>query len=194
MENKFIELSENISIEVFNDTNIGIINFPDNNQKYNIEISLLNDSKLKLNFTNINQNNSKQIDININLIGDNSEAIVNATSLNLNGAKTWLNINGISKEAIKSKIDIQISGIIDNDNAKFIGCPKFIFKSNTIEARHGLIVGMVNQNEMNYLMSRSISESDAKLMLVSSKILSCLEYLDEEQKNKYKNKIKEVWN
>ena len=100
----------------------------------------------------------KQIDVNINILGSNVDCKVSANSLNVNSTKTKLIVNGIGKNVSNSKIDIQIHGILDNESSEFIGCPQYFFDTNQIQARHGLVVGKVDEKEMNYLMSRGLDE------------------------------------
>ena len=193
MQNNFYEVNGDTNIDINNNQNLNIIFFVNDATKNTININLQNNVNLNSFITIINNKMQKSIDINVNCLGSNIVANVRATSLNLNESSTQLNINGIANKSINSEINIFIDGIIDSDGAKFIGCPKFILNTNEVKATHGLVIGKVNENEMNYLMCRGMDQFESKLMIISNKIFNCLNNLDEYKKNYYKQKIIDMW-
>ena len=193
MQNNFYEINGDTNIDINNNQNLNMIFFVNDTTKNTININLQNNVNLNSFITIINNKVQKFIDINVNCLGSNITANVRATSLNLKGSSTQLNINGIANKSINSEMNIFIDGIIDSNDAKFIGCPKFILNTNEVKATHGLVIGKVNENEMNYLMSRGMDQFESKLMIISNKIFNCLNNLDESKKNYYKKRIKDMW-
>lgn len=195
MESKFLELVQSLQINAANDTQLNILDTQNKSGHWIIDINLNKQANYELNLTSINFNNhNKKIEININLVEPLANVKVNVNCLGLDSSKTEIIINGNGLNlAASGNLNIHVNGVVDSDDAIIIGKPNFNFCTNKINAKHGLIIGNINQQELNYLLSRGIAEKKAKYLLVSTKLFKVLESLDDNIKNQYQHAIMHIW-
>lgn len=196
MKSNFMELGleKETNLKVSANDQINILEINQANVNSTINIYVASHVELTINMTSLNYENfKKKFVVNVILEGDHANVIVRTNCLGIGSSHTEIEVNGICDMNYDSKINIQIDGIIDSAQASITGKPKFLFKSNTIEARHGLTIGKVNDNELHYLLSRGIKMATAKYMLISAKLFECLKYLPEQDLNQRKQQILSVW-
>ncbi len=196
MKNRFIELNNDnvVDIQIQENEILDIFDINESNIKTTLNIHVPKNIELYINMSSLNYDDyKKKFIVNVILEGDNSYVQVKSNCLGINKSSTEIEINGICDSPYQSKINIQIDGIIDSESATITGKPKFIFKSNTIEARHGLTIGKVNDKELSYLLSRGINSKSAKYMLISAKLFECLKRLPTEQIELKKQQILNIW-
>lgn len=108
----------------------------------------------------------------------------------------------------KSQIHMQIDSVLDKGNidctmnqntriltlgdvdAKII--PNMFIREDSVEARHGAVIGSFKDEEIFYLMSRGITEKEAIILLVKGFIFSNLT-VDLEKREKILNCIQKIW-
>ncbi len=196
MKNNFIDLqpSQVLDLTIDSDQRLDLFDINDANVAITINLHVSKKVNLEINMSSLNyQNYTKSFILNIFIEGEQSNIKVKSNCLGLDKSKTNIEVNGICDKDWNSKINIQIDGIIDSDNAIISGKPKFIFKTNSIEARHGLTIGRVNENELTYLLSRGINDKAAKYMLISAKLFDCLKNLSKNDYETRKENILRVW-
>ncbi len=196
MENKFIELSQSnlIELNIDKDQQLNLFDANDSNLCTTINLHVAERVNLEINMTSLNYKDyKKSFIINIYIDGKESNITAKSNCLGLNKSQTNIEVNGICNQNINSKINIQINGIIDSPDATISGKPKFIFKTNSIEARHGLTIGRVNEHELIYLLSRGINSKTAKYMLISAKLFECLKNLSKNEYETKKQNILNIW-
>ncbi len=196
MKNNFIELTSasQSKINVNEDQQLNIFDINRSNLSTTINIYVSSNVNLEINMTSLNyQDFKKTFIVNIYIQGSNTNIVVKSNCLGLDKSHTNIEVNGICNQDINAKINIQINGIIDSANATISGKPKFIFETNSIEARHGLIIGRVNEHELTYLLSRGIDSRMAKYMLISAKLFECLKNLSKNEYEMKKENILNVW-
>lgn len=134
-----------------------------------------------------------------NLLGDNSENYLNVIYLGINkqtldmnyiaetrGKKTKMNID--VQGAIKDYAKKHFKGTIDfkrgskkaegsenefcmllSDEAKAISLPMLLCDEEDVIGNHSTAAGKINNKELFYLMSRGLTEEEAKMLLIKAK-------------------------
>lgn len=158
-----------------------IINLEDNSNLtiYKYDKILKNNVNIK-----INQNNNSNIFYNASYINEedvnlkidnyikgnnNSSNIVIRNISNNNYSNMIINVN--IKENTTNNIALEdLKGINNGGYIKIE--PNIICKSNEVTANHLTTIGILNQDEVNYLMSKGISEKISKEILLKGFIYS----------------------
>lgn len=194
MRNNFHEIKNSMNLIIDKSSSIDFIDLNECDEDLKIDFEINSNIELNVNITILNFMKYKKT-IKINAILNHTDALckINLNCLGLNDSITNLSVNGICKHSINGYIDIKIDGIIDSDNAKIIGSPNFIFKTNKVDAHHSLTIGGVNPSQLEFLESRQIKSKDAKYLLVTSKLFKCLNNLNEDIRQEYQNKILSYW-
>ncbi len=92
--------------------------------------------------------------------------------IGLDGSRIYMKIDSnLEKGNVDCKMD-QTSRILTlgEVDAKII--PNMFIEENSVEARHGSVIGSFNEEEVFYLMSRGISRDEAILLLVKGFLFS----------------------
>lgn len=137
------------------------------------------------------ENSIKKYNISFDHIG-------NKTSSNLEGYlvcenEAFVSINGIShieKNSIKSKANQKIKGILFDEKSKATANPILKIDCDDIEASHACSIGNLNENHIFYLMSRGISEDEARKLIVEGYLNPISAYFDEQNASEISEKIK----
>ena len=140
------------------------------NSSISLNINLKLHSKIRYNnsiLTNIDSIN----DITINHLESNSEANIFANGINLSDNKFFFIIDGIvNKDSLNVVLDEKSKIInIGEGNSKII--PNLIVNNQDVVANHSAFIGKFNDEEINYLKSRGISDKTAKKLLLISLLL-----------------------
>lgn len=94
--------------------------------------------------------------------------------IGLDGSKIKMQIDSnLDKGNIDCVMD-QNSRILTLGDVDATIIPNMFINENSVEARHGSVVGRINLDDIFYLMSRGISEDEAITLLVKGMILSNL--------------------
>ena len=134
-----------------------------------VNIKQVNNSKINFNMSYTNDSNSNII-INNYLDGNNNESIINTRCVSDKGnSKIIINVN-VAKDTINNIAIEDIKGI---NNGGFVHIePNIIVLSNEVEANHLTTIGSLDKEAINYLLSKGISNKDAKDLLLNGFIYS----------------------
>ena len=134
-----------------------------------VNINQVNNSKINFNMSYTNDSDSNII-INNYLDGNNNESIINTRCVsNIGNSKIIINVN-VAKDTINNIAVEDIKGI---NNGGFVHIePNIIVLSNEVEANHLTTIGSLDKDAINYLLSKGISNKDAKDLLLNGFIYS----------------------
>lgn len=177
-----IEISGNVTVYLYNEV------LSELNIKLN-DYSILNLYKFNNSFennlvVNIYQNNNSELNYNESVIneldnnliinnfinGNDNKSSINVRNVcNNNSSKIIINID-IAKDTINNIALEDLKGI---NNGGFIHIePNIVCLSNEVEANHLTTIGAINKDSLEYLMSKGISLSNAKKILLKGFIYS----------------------
>lgn len=190
----------NLDIELLDQVNVKLFIFScDNNLKVKNHYQLGNNSSLVL--FKFYYNKLVTEEVLIDLIGEKSRISYNFSSITIdcdeyhiivnhkhNGVSSKINNKCIGLD--ESKIRIQIDSILDKGNVDCIMdqdsriltlgdvdatiVPNMFIEEDSVEARHGSVVGRIRPEEIFYLMSRGIREDEAINLLIKGFVFSNL--------------------
>ncbi|MBQ8425902.1 MAG: Fe-S cluster assembly protein SufB [Clostridia bacterium] len=100
-------------------------------------------------------------------MGKNTSSVVNARSLSKNGGiSTYRGNVLVMANATGSKCSVSCDGLMLDDISKSDTIPVVSVENNDIEFSHEAKVGKISEKAIFYLMTRGLSEEDAKAMIV----------------------------
>jgi len=100
-------------------------------------------------------------------MGKNTSSVVNARSLSKNGGiSTYRGYVSIMPNATGSKCSVSCDGLMLDDISRSDTIPVNSVENNDIEFSHEAKVGKISEKAIFYLMTRGLSEEDAKAMIV----------------------------
>lgn len=101
-------------------------------------------------------------------IGKNTTSVVNAKSISKDGGQnTFRSSVTIGKNAKNSKSSISCTSLILDDISTSDTIPAIDVRTSDGEVGHEASIGKINENDIFYLMSRGLSEQDAKTLIIS---------------------------
>ena len=106
---------------------------------------------------------------------DNSNIRFYTNGINLENNKMYYNINGVISKDIKEVYLEENSKIINLKEGDSKIIPNLIVDSKDISANHSAYIGTIDNNILNYLMSRGIKIEKAKELIIKSILLSRME-------------------
>ena len=144
---------------VIEDNNTKIVINQNNNSKLSFKEALIIDSDISLNIKN-------------NVLGNNniSEVIVRLTSRNESKVIVDATLD-VDKDTIGNELKEDLRGL-EIDNSKITIIPNMLVSSSEIIANHNVTISNVNEEELFYLNSKGISDSDAIKLLRNGFMLS----------------------
>ena len=156
---------DELNIELLDDVKLIVNQYSDiisaNSQ---ISIKQNNNSEFIYNHSFINKK-EYNLDINIKLVGNNSKNIINIHGVSDNGI-TNVNVDGKIPESTKDNELLENIKLINiNDGKSYIN-PNMFIDTKNVSANHAASISTINSDYLLYLMSRGISESDAKNLLI----------------------------
>ncbi len=168
----------NINITLMENSKI-ILNSLNKNNSVNININLHENSNITYNHSVISKENSIN-NFSINHKENNSTSILNNNGINLSDGKLFFNIDGIVPKNMVNINCNQSSKILNfkNGNSKII--PNLIIDSNDIIANHAAYIGKINDEEMFYLSSRGINKESIKKLIYKGTMLNKMNINKEE--------------
>ena len=99
----------------------------------------------------------------------------------------------IKKRAVKTEGFFQINALLLSDQASAVLTPSLEIMENDVKAGHGMTVGRVNQDQINYLHSRGLNKIEAESLIVRGFIMYIIDMIkDDKIKQQYLNLINNV--
>lgn len=101
-------------------------------------------------------------------IGKNTTSVINAKSISKDGGQnTFRSSVTIGKNSKNSKSSISCTSLILDDISTSDTIPAIDVRTSDGEVGHEASIGKINDNDIFYLMSRGLSEQDAKTLIIS---------------------------
>ena len=191
--------------------NIIVVNLMNTESNNFISFENLFEENVKVNYTIIDFGGKNSItNYYSNLVGDNSENIING--IYLGKESQFFDLNYIGElRGKKSNIDIEIQGALKDtakkhfkgtidfkkgckkatgnenefctllsDKAKSIALPMLLCSEEEVEGNHSSAAGKVGEKELFYIMSRGFDVKEAMKLIVRAKFNSIIENIENE--------------
>ena len=133
-------------------------------------MSILNGKGAKTEYTGISfAGKGQNLDTGFKVVHNalNTTSVVNAKSISKNGGKcTYRALTKIMPEAKDSKCTVSCDSLMLDDISKSDTIPVNDIRNDDVEFSHEAKIGKISDKTIFYLMSRGISEEDAKAMIV----------------------------
>ena len=133
-------------------------------------MSILKGDNSKTEYTGISfANTTQNIDTGFKVvhIGKNTSSVINSRSISKGGGiATYRSLVKILPSAEGSKCSVNCDGLMLDSLSKSDTLPVSDIQTDEIEFSHEAKVGKISEKAIFYLMSRGLSEDDAKAMLV----------------------------
>ena len=133
-------------------------------------MSILNGEGAKTEYTGITfAGKGQNLDTGFKAIHNapNTSSVVNSKSISKNGgACTYRSFIKISPNAKNSKCSVSCESLMPDDISRSDTIPVNDIQTDEIEFSHEAKIGKISDKEIFYLMSRGLSEEDAKSMIV----------------------------
>lgn len=182
----FNKYPNNLSLEVKDDSEVLIEDFRIiEEENTSIKLIMGKNSKLIYNHSFINK---KEYNLNIltEYQSDNSIIKINVHGINNNG-NTNIRIDGILGKNVGNELYESIR-LINENNGKATIIPNILVDCKEVVANHAATIGKINENELNYLMSKGIEFKSARKLILNGFIINIFESTD------LITKIKEILN
>ena len=133
-------------------------------------LSILNGKGAKTEYTGISFAGAGQnLDTGFKVIHNapNTSSVVNAKSISKNGGKcTYRSLVRIGENAKGSKSSVSCESLMLDDISVSDTIPTNDVRTDEVEFSHEASIGKISEKTIFYLMSRGLSEEDAKAMIV----------------------------
>lgn len=133
-------------------------------------MSILNGEGAKTEYTGITFAGKEQnLDTGFKVVHNakNTSSVVNSKSISKDGGScTYRALVKIGKEAQKSKCTVSCESLMLDNISRSDTIPVNDIRTDDIEFSHEAKIGKISDKEIFYLMSRGLSEEDAKAMIV----------------------------
>ena len=133
-------------------------------------MSILNGEGAKTEYTGITFAGAGQdLDTGFKVIHNapNTSSVVNSKSISKNGgACTYRALVRIAENARNSKCSVSCESLMLDDTSRSDTIPVNDIRTDEVEFSHEAKIGKISDKEIFYLMSRGLSEEDAKAMIV----------------------------
>ena len=133
-------------------------------------MSVLNGEGAKTEYTGITfAGNGQNLDTGFKVVHNapNTSSVVNSKSLSKNGgACTYRALVRIMENATNSKCSVSCESLMLDDNSRSDTIPVNDIRNDEIEFSHEAKIGKISDKAIFYLMSRGLSEDDARAMIV----------------------------
>ena len=133
-------------------------------------MSILNGKGAKTEYTGISfAGKGQNLDTGFKVVHNapNTSSIIDSKSISKNGGKcTYRSIVKITKNAKKSKSSIDCESLMLDDISVSDTIPVNEVDTDDVELSHEATIGKISDKAIFYLMSRGLSEDDAKAMIV----------------------------
>jgi Fe-S cluster assembly protein SufB len=133
-------------------------------------MSILNGEGARTEFTGISfAGKGQNLDNGFKVIHNapNTKSVVNAKSISKNGGKcTYRSLVRITKNAKGSKTSVNCDGLMLDDISISDTIPTNDIQTDDVEFSHEAKIGKISDKAIFYLMTRGLSEEDARAMIV----------------------------
>ena len=133
-------------------------------------LSILNGENAKTEYTGITfAGGNQNLDTGFKVIHNapNTSSVVNSKSISKDGGScTYRALVRISENAKNSKCSVSCESLMLDDISKSDTIPVNDVRTDEVEFSHEAKIGKISDKEIFYLMSRGLSEEDAKAMIV----------------------------
>ena len=113
--------------------------------------------------------NGQNLDTGLKIVqvGKNTSSIVDAKSISKDGGACTFRSNvHVKPTATNSKLTVSCESLMLDSESRSDTIPNDIIETDDIEYSHEATIGKISDQTIFYLMSRGISEKDAKAMIV----------------------------
>jgi Fe-S cluster assembly protein SufB len=101
-------------------------------------------------------------------LAPNTTSIIDSRSISINSGKaTYRGTSKITKDAANSRASVKCDGLMLNDDSKSFAYPYNVINNSTSQLEHEATVSKVSQEQMEYLMSRGLSEEESVQMILA---------------------------
>ena len=133
-------------------------------------MSILNGEGAKTEYTGITfAGKGQNLDTGFKVIHNakNTSSVINAKSISKDGgACTYRSLVRVTKNASKSKCSVSCESLMLDDKSLSDTVPVNDIETDDVEFSHEAKIGKISDKEIFYLMTRGLSEEDAKAMIV----------------------------
>ena len=133
-------------------------------------LSVLNGKNAKCDFTSLSfAGKGQNLDTGLKIIHNapNTSSIVNSKSISKDGGICTFRSNAVvNKNASKSKLALSCESLMLDSISRSDTIPVSTIKNNDITFSHEATVGKISKETIFYLMSRGLSEEEAKSLIV----------------------------
>ena len=157
-----------------------------NKENTKIEITAQSNAKVIYNHAFINENNYN-LDIKTDFLGTNAKLEINIHGVNEKSEST-IKVDGHVKKDKNNNELIENIRIINLDKGKTKVLPNLLINNKEVIANHFVTIGKIDDDELNYLMSKGINEEAAKKLIINGFLINIINHKE------LSIKIKEILN
>ena len=155
-------------------------------EKTKIKITAEDNAHITYNHAFINQGDY-DLDIKLDMVGNNSYLLLNVHGIT-DAGNTNINIDGkIGKTNLNNEF-LEKVHLININQGKAKCVPNILIANKEVVANHEVSIGKLNDNELEYLMSKGITKGSAKKLILNGFLIDII------NDKKLKIKIKEILN
>lgn len=133
-------------------------------------MSYLNGENAKTEFTGVTfAGKNQELDTGIKVVHNapNTTSVVSSKSISKGGgACTYRSIVGVTKKATNTKCSVSCESLMLDSISRSDTLPVTDIQNDDVEISHEATIGKISDKEIFYLMSRGLSEEEAKAMIV----------------------------
>lgn len=130
--------------------------------------------------------------VNVQFLDQYNECDVNVIALGADQSNTQIEVEA-TVVSENNKIIQNIKGFLFSSQAFISGLPLLNIETNQIIASHGLAIGSLNKEQIFYLMSKGFDKNQVKKILLLSQFENLLSYCNDNEKQRYLEKINNLW-
>lgn len=154
------------------------------NLEVNIDVELDDASTLILNDAFISEE-KYSLNINTKLYGNDITVEVNVRGINEENGTALVVLNGTVAGETKNSVMNEFAKVLNKSNNSNVLIPNMMINTNEVEANHGVSIGIIDEEELFYLMSKGMSVEHASKIIEDGFLLSIME-------NEVKERIKNI--
>ena len=140
-----------------------------------------------------NKKDNKTFDISFKHLVGKTTSNMNNYGVSRDSSKiVFSGVSHITEGAKKSNAKQNSKIIVFDKNAQGVASPILKIDENDVQASHGAVVGQLNSNHMFYLMSRGLTQDEARTLITLGYLKPVSSQFSEDVQLKIENAIKEV--
>lgn len=140
-----------------------------------------------------NHKSKSNIDLQVNLLADNTSANVAIINLLADKAQSHIDANiHVAPGTKDAEWHLHEDIIILGDSVRIHTTPQLDIHANQVKASHGAAIHRINGNNLFYLSSKWLSRSQAEKLLVDGYIYQICNTIQEDIYQNYKNTVYDV--